>query len=243
MNQGESRSVITFPENGVRAVDVPLKKMEVRLDDGIIDFPNDENEDPIVLEDELDQSMQFMRSLVMALDVDATLENIYSNDHPVQADAHHFEDLPDKIERFKIDPTLDKEHIYPEKFQLFLGMYNTRNLPALSNLKSRGSIDHTETIDSTSWTTVISRPGFSFDKEKVVYENTGSNDVIYRIQTIDAGLVNTVELNNAGEKKLTLSSGESDDFYIDTASEFIRLQAKESISGNPSEVTAALTGE
>lgn len=240
MNDGERRSKIEFPAQGMRAVSVPTESLEVRLGDGII--RSKDGNWSAELSAELDSKFEKARSMFIYTNVDAVLEDIWDEERAVQAGWIPLQGIPE-VEQFTIDLDRLNKDLEPDEAQLEIVCFNTSSLQEIPNEKAvRMAKDNEVTVDSTSWQTVFLQPGFPFEREAIRFKNTGDNELEYRVVSHNAGIESPEPLDNSGNRVKALGAGNRTEFYISSVSDYVELQARESTSGNSSTVKGSFAG-
>jgi hypothetical protein len=245
MKQGERPSAIQFPANGAKAVDIPSKLVDVVPRSGRLE-PKDGS--PRDLTGQLNNgSNRQIRSMVIASDLDFKVKGVWENEKYFEAGVRVIEGIPETEEfelDFDIGDTANSETIDPDEVHLTIFMFNTEYAQfEPESVPFNVSKDVEESIESTSWQTVILQPSTVFDSENINFQNTGSNDLEYRFLTVNAGEEHQEVLDSSGNTVKTVSSGSNDYIFNKKPSGFVKLQAREKTGGNSSTLKAQFTGE
>ena len=244
MEDGETRDIMTYPDEGVRAVDVPLSKIEVLGNSGALQAKDEDVEYFKDLGDGSGTGKSFdqIRSIVIFSTVDIEIQDLYGEPVGFQAGWTLLQGVPES-ESFTIDYGADKQDLVPEEAQTKIMLFNTPELPAVVNEKAvRMALDNVKTVNSTEWQTVMLQPAFPFDDKAFRFENTGDNTLEYRIVAHNAGKAQPEPLDNAGSRVKELGAGDLETYYNNTATDFLELQAREKSSENPSDIEATYSG-
>lgn len=246
MNQGEQPGVLHFPDNGLRATNVPMETLEVQGKSGLL-VP-DQN-DPFDLAGEINnRSFQKIRSAVIFSDVDLQLKGWTDQPFSLQAGFNPLQQMP-ATESFKLDLDLDLQaagtEVEPAEASLQLMLFNTREpllVPSDLSVRSSRSVEGVD-VDATSWQTAMLVPGAPYRQQTFYFQNTGSNELEYRVNAITAGTRTPQELNNAGNTVLSVASGDPETVNVSLAAPFLELQVRESTGGNSTTIDGQYSGE
>lgn len=238
----EQKSAITFPQEGVRAVNVPLESIEFRPDSGVVRSLDSNYNGEIT---ELDGGFQKIRSMLIFSSVDCRLEGVYDEPLPLQAGWNPIQNMPAQ-EQFKLDMGALAGNLDPAEAQLQVYLFNTSTLPVPVDSKKVRATNSVSgiTIDSTSWTTVLKQPSFPFDNETLSFSNDGSNDLEFRVLTYHGGKTRQAPVTASGSRTATLAGNDPDEYFNNSVpAEMIELQARIATSGNSTKISAEFTGE
>jgi len=200
-----TNSARTFPNEGLRAVNVPLETIEVRADSGLVRSKDSNYNGEIT---ELDGDFEKIRSMLIFVDVDCKLEGVYDEPIPLQAGWNPIQNMRPQ-EQFQLDLGALTKNLEPSEAQVQLYLFNTEILPIPVDSKKVRAVKDVASFDvnEDTWQTVLLQPTFPYDKETITFSNEGSNDLEYRILTHHAGNTREVELDSSGSTVKTLTSG------------------------------------
>lgn len=195
MEDTERRGSMTFPNEGNRAVDVPLDTIQVRVGDGIVtaEDPDIDYTYDLGDGDGLSDSFEKVRSMVLIHDVDIEVTGLFDEPQTYQAGITCLQNLPE-TEQFKIDYGADQDNLVPAEAQTRIMVFNSPTLPLIPNEKAvRGTKDNSVDAETGKWKPVMLQPGFPYSQESIVLENKGSDPVNVRFSVINAGKKRTVD--------------------------------------------------
>jgi len=240
---------IHFPEDGVRATDIPPTQITVDAFNGLLELGNG---DPSrTLNDSLDND-ETIQSIVIFHEMDIQLKDIYNERVGCQAGWTVLQGLPE-IQKFIIDASLDATNangsLTPEEMNIEIYCFTTEyeQLDALNKKIRAVSTQESFSVEKDTWQTILLRPAFPYNSQEITLENTdensNSNDLEYRVLTHHGGKTREVPINTDGTAVKTLNPNEEARVNNNAPAEFIELQVKESSSGNSTTADAEFTGE
>lgn len=235
----ELRGAMSFPNTGLRAVDVPLDVVEYRVKDGIVTDSNGYTKDLGDGKGANVRAFQAVRSMVIFSDVDAQLVDVYQEPVPIQAGWNRFQGLPEISDAFKIDYGADRTDLEPAEAQTTVYLFNTPEIPLVADdLQTRATKDiKGETVDYSTYQRVFLQPVFPYDESTVYIKNTGANDVDLQINALNSGETFT-ETDNK-----TVSPGIPLKLTFNSPSELLEIKAKETVGGSSSTLDIIFVGE
>lgn len=185
----ESPAAIHFPEDGVRAVDIPVTQINVDARNQLVEFDNGDASRRLSDKLETDESI---RSIVMYTDVDLLLKDVYDENVGIQAGWTVLQGLPE-IEEFRLDLTVDQTPggytLTPEEVPLQMYLFTTdyeQFDPSGKKARTTRANDGFS-VDSTSYEPALVVPASPYDESRFKVENIGGADLDARVQTIDGG--------------------------------------------------------
>lgn len=246
----EPVAAIQYPDDGLRAVNVPLTELRVLLESGKIRDPQDPNNFSDALTAARQEAdMEAVRSMAIFCDHDIELRGVYSEPVHLQAGWRVLQGIPELSKRFTIDltdaRTASGEAAVPEEATLQVYMWNTDYPQSFEHTNKVRAVTATGdiTVPDGSWATILLRPSLPFNRETYYIENTGTDDFEYRVKHMAAGRERLQELDSSGSTKLTLKSGDTATITTDAATEFVKIEAQEPNASGGSTARTEQVGE
>lgn len=226
MTDGEQRGSMTYPNNGNRAVDVPLDRIQVRAGDGIVTAEDPDIDYTHQLGDGSGTGASFenIRSIVIYSNVDIVVEDLYGEPQPYQAGWTLLQGVPES-DQFTINFG-GNQNLVPEEAETKIMVFNTPELPLIPNTKAvRMAKDNEITVDSDSWTTLFIQPSFPFDREQIAVGNTGSNPLDVKYSQINSGKEKEIDTFLASNSN-AVSPGENIPLDNSRPAEYLKVEVK-----------------